>query len=110
MDIRFLLAIIATEALVELWKKAAPLQGIRRWTISKTPFLYSQEQESHLLDCPYCLSVWVGFLMMVLYLYLDSTVFILFTGMLSVHRGSNFLHLIFSLLADKQRDIRVNRR
>jgi len=109
VDIRLILAIVACEALVELIKKAAPLQGLKRWIISKTPFLYSREQETHLLECPWCVSVWVGFSVMALYIYMDSTVFLLFVGGLALHRLSNFLHLIFSFLRDKQFDLRVQR-
>lgn len=104
------LMVVTCEALVQLWLHAAPIQGIRRWLIKATPFLYSAEPETHLLDCPYCLSVWVGFLMMMLYRYMDSMVFMLFVGALAVHRLSNFLHLVFSFVRDLQMDIRVNRR
>jgi hypothetical protein len=110
VDIKFLLAIVATEALIELWKKAAPLQGFKQWLITNTPFLYSDSQQTHLLDCPYCCSAWLGFGVMAAYLFMDTTVFLCFAGGLSVHRLSNFLHLIFSVMRDRQLDIRIARR
>jgi hypothetical protein len=103
------MAIVACEAIIELWKKAGPLQGIRKWIINLTPFFYNHENEMHLLDCPYCISVWVGALIMAAYMFMDSTVFMLFVGSLSIHKVSNFLHIIFSFLKDKQLDLRVAR-
>ncbi|HOK07628.1 MAG TPA: DUF1360 domain-containing protein [Syntrophales bacterium] len=105
---KMILAIIATEAIVELLKKAAPLQGIKRRLITWTPFLYSTEQ-GHLLDCPYCSSVWVGFGMMAALWFMDSTAYLLFSGSLAIHRLSGYLHLVFSLLRDVQLDIRIHR-
>jgi hypothetical protein len=110
VGLRLILAIVATEALVELWKKAAPLKGLREWIVTRTPFLYSDSQQTHLLDCPYCCSVWLGFAMMTAYLYLSPTAFMVLAGGLTLHRLSNFLHLIFSVIRDRQLDIRVARR
>lgn len=109
MVIKFLILAIATEALVELIKKAAPLQGIREWIIKRTPFLYSGRQQSHLLDCPYCLSVWAGAMAATAYYFMDSTAGMFITGTLVIARLSNFLHLFFSYLRDKQMDLRVAR-
>lgn len=109
MVTKLLLLAIAVEAVVELWKKAAPLQGIKRWMISKTPFLYSEEMQTHLLDCPYCTSLWVSILAVIAYLYMDTTVVACIVVGLVAHRLSNYLHLMYSITADKQRDIRVKR-
>lgn len=103
-------SIVAVESMVELWRKAAPLQGVRRWTIKVTPFLYSKEQDTHLLECGYCLSVWLGFLMMILYSLMDSTAYAWFAGSLTIHRLSNFLHQGTGYIRDKQIDLRINRR
>jgi len=107
--IRLLLLGIAAEALVELVKKAAPLQGARQWIIRITPFLRSEEQ-GHLLECPYCISLWVGVLAGVLYFSISSTLMDLAVGCLIIHRLSNYMHILFSLARDKQLDIRVKRR
>ena len=104
---KYLILIIATEALVELWKKAAPLQGIREWLTDKTPFLYSERMDTHLLECPYCMSVWIGFIVVSLYLLTD--IFIYFCMVLAVHRLSNYAHLLSSFVRDKQLDIRAGR-
>jgi hypothetical protein len=104
----FLLA-IACEALVQLWFHAAPLQGVRQWIIRSTPFLISKRQDTHLMDCKYCVSVWAGAFLMVAYFYMDYPAVMYFIGLLIIHRLSNFLHLVFSWIRDKQYDIRVNR-
>lgn len=107
--IKLLLMIVATEALVELWKKAAPLQGIREWLIQKTPFLYSDRQQTHLLECPYCLSLWVGSCLTAMCLFMEGAMAFFILASLAIHRLSNYLHLSFSLLRDRQMDIRVAR-
>jgi hypothetical protein len=107
---KLLLLAIAVEAAVELWKKAAPLQGVKRWIISKTPFLYSKEMQTHLLLCPYCCSLWLGGLMAIGYLYMDTVAVTCIVVGLVAHRLSNYLHIMYSILADMQRDLRVNRR
>lgn len=112
MDIKLcsvLLLAIAAEATVELIKKAGPLQGIKRWIISKTPFLYSEEMQTHLLDCPYCTSFWVGILAAIGYLYMDSVAVVFIVVGLVAHRLSNGLHLLYSILRDKQIDLRIAR-
>lgn len=106
---KLIILTIATEAAVELWKRAAPLQEVKEWVISKTPFLYSQRLSTHLLECHYCLSVWAGTLAMIGYLYMDSPAVVFIVGILVVQRAANFLHLGFSYLRDKQMDLRVAR-
>ena len=108
MDI--ILLIVATEAAVELWKKAAPLQGVREWLIDKTPFLYSERQHTHLLDCPFCLSFWAGSCLTAMYFFTDTTAVFIISVSLVTHRLSNFLHLHFSLIRDRQMDVRVARK
>lgn len=113
MDIRFLwivLLAISVESAVELWKKAAPLQGIKRWIVSRTPFLYSEEMQTHLCDCPYCVSLWVGILAVIGYLYMDSVVVVYIVVGLVAHRLSNYFHILFSILRDMQLDLRIRRR
>jgi len=101
--------VISCEALVELWKKAAPLQGIREWLIRITPLLYSQRQGTHLLGCPYCLSVYVAFAVGLACLYVDAALAWLAVYVLAIHRLSNWLHLVFSLVRDRQINIRLKR-
>jgi hypothetical protein len=100
---------IATESIVNLLFNAAPLQGAREWIIRKTPALYSSRMESHLLECKYCTSVWVGiFLSFTLYFLWCDFVGILCAGLV-FHRLSNFIHLTFGYVRDAQIDRRINR-
>ncbi len=109
MDIkRLILLVIASEALIHLFLHAAPIQSMRRWMIKMTPFLYSKEQETHLLDCGYCISIWTGFFMAFLY-FLDCIIVTYFIYALVIGRLSNHFHMIFSIIRDKQLDIRINR-
>jgi hypothetical protein len=102
-----LYGIIACEALVQLWFHAAPLQGIRRFVVKITPFLYSKDQETHLFDCKYCVSFWAAIVVTVV---LFTPFYVYFVLPLVIHRMSNFLHLFFSLMRDRQFDLRVGRK
>lgn len=106
MVIRLFLLTILVEALVQLWFKAAPLQPIREWLIEHTPFLDS-ERQGNLFNCPYCMSVWIGFAMIPVYLAWDSLY--LFVLAIAAHRLANYLHLGFSIINDKQIDLRIAR-
>ncbi len=101
------MGIIATEALVQLWFYAGPLQPIRGFLIRVTPFLVSDD--THLLNCKYCVSLWVGLLLATI-LWLAPGVFMFCAVVLSFHRVANFLHLAFSYLRDKQLDLRIARK
>jgi hypothetical protein len=103
-----IILMIACEALVQLWFKAGPLQPLRKALMRFTPFLYSQSQEDHLLDCPYCCSVWAGFLLLSGYVWLPTFTYYLAIG-LAIHRLSNHFHLVFSYIRDLQFDRRVKR-
>jgi hypothetical protein len=108
-SVNIIIAVIACEALVQLWFHAAPLQPIKNLLIRITPFLYSKEQSTHLLNCRYCTSVWVSLLLVTAYFTISFKVFLFIAMVLAVHRLSNFLHLVFSYLRDKQFDLRVAR-
>lgn len=99
---------VACEALVQLWLHAGPLQPGRNVLRRITPFLYSESQETHLLDCSYCVSVYVGFLVLAGYVWLATFTYYLALG-LAIHRLSNHFHLVFSYIRDLQFDRRVNR-
>jgi hypothetical protein len=103
---KYLILIIATEALVELWKKAMPLQGIRRKLTELTPFLEIDGQ--HLFDCGYCMSVWIGFIVLVSYFVCRESLYVF--SVFAIHRLSNHFHLLFSIARDAQLDMRARRR
>lgn len=106
--IKWLVMIILVEALVELLYKAAPLQGIRNWVIRVTPFLRSEEQ-GHLLECKYCTAVWVGFVVVLVGTYLDCELVRVFALMIVLGRLSNYVHIVYSTIRDKQLNMRLSR-
>jgi hypothetical protein len=106
--IKWLVMIILVEALTELLYKAAPLQGIRNWVIKVTPFLRSEEQ-GHLLECKYCTAVWVGFVVVLVGTYLDYELVRVFALMIVLGRLSNYVHIVYSTIRDKQLNMRLSR-
>jgi hypothetical protein len=110
MILKIILLVIATEAVVELVKRAAPLQGIKKWIIIQTPFLFSEDQQTHLLDCPWCISLYAGALAMAAFFYMEVAWVLFITGSLAIARLSNFIHIIFSLMRDRQLNLRIDRR
>jgi hypothetical protein len=103
-------AAVATEAITEAIYRAGPLQPARTWIIDRTPWLYSEAMSSHLLECKYCTSAWVGALVALVYMSAwDVAPIRWFFLALAIHRLSNYVHLPISYLRDLQLDIRVNR-
>lgn len=98
--------VVACEALVQLWFDAAPLQPVRRVLIWMTPFL--KARDTHLFQCKYCTSVWIAIILTLL-LALNEGIYNFVTTILSIHRLSNYLHLVFSLMRDRQIDLRIKR-
>lgn len=107
--IDIIILIVFAEAIVELWKNAAPIAPIKEWLVLHTPFLYSTRQGTHLLMCPYCLSLYAGFAAISLYSCMGYAPVRWVVYALAIHRLSNWTHLIFSLVADAQRDRRIAR-
>jgi len=109
MILRIFTLAILTEALVELFFKAAPLQSIRSFLIKKTPWLRSEEG-GHLLECKYCTSVWIGAGVIILATFADCYFTRLAGGALIVARLSNYAHLVVSSIRDIQINMRLERK
>ena len=106
---KLLIICIACEALVELFFRAAPLQGARALAIRITPFFRSATM-GHLFECKYCTSVWVAMLGVFVYFEGWDIEFVRWLCyLLAIHRISNALHLPMSYLRDLQLDLRVQR-
>jgi hypothetical protein len=103
MLIDLLLSVVGTEAMVFYIFTASPLQPARAWIIAHTPVLVIGGD--HLLECKICISFWIG--VIVGTLYFTHLTWILLP--LALARASNWLHLVFSLIADRQMDLRINR-
>ena len=106
--IRILYLVILTEALVELFFKAAPLQEIRTWLIKKTPWLRCADQ-GHLLECKYCSSIWIAACVLPLAMLLDKPGARLIAGIVIIARLSNYTHILYSVLRDAQINMRLKR-
>lgn len=99
-----LLAVVATEALVELLYGAEILNKPRS-LMRRIRFF------DELLDCKYCMSVWVGFFSVVVcMLFWDATLVRLACCALCVHRLSNMLHVVLSAFQEEIFDLRINRK
>jgi len=109
MIIKILALALITEALVEIFFKAAPLQGARRWLVKKTPVLRSADQ-GHLMDCPYCMSIWIGAGVVLIATFADCQITRLGAAALLIARLSNYAHLLFSSIRDVQINKRLKRR
>jgi hypothetical protein len=107
-SMKIILTILLVEALTELFFKAAPLQGIRKWLVAKTPFLNSEEQ-GHLFDCKYCTAFWISAGVVLIAIFLDYYVTRLLAYIIIVHRLSNFVHIIYSTIRDWQLNLRLSR-
>lgn len=108
MIIRVLALAVLVEALVEVVFTAAPLQGIRAWLIKKTPWLRSADQ-GHLMDCPYCTSVWIAAGVILLSTFADCQALRLVGAAVVIHRLSNYAHLVISSIRDAQINMRLKR-
>jgi hypothetical protein len=93
---KLLLCVIAAEALTQLTCKAEIFDGLRNWLRASSVFL------NRLLECPYCVSVWVAFFTTFLYYYWAYSY--LFVIMLVIHRMSNFLHDLFRIATNHKID------
>jgi hypothetical protein len=89
---KLILCIVAAEALTQLACKAEIFDGLRNWLRSLSSFT------NRLLECPYCVSVWVATFTTFLYYYWESAY--LFVIMLVIHRISNLLHDLFRVVTN----------
>ncbi len=91
----FIVAVVITESLTELIAKSEIFSPVREWFFNKRGIRMFKFIHS-LLDCGYCLSVWVGFfigLVLVDLHLLNSFIDCFIVGLL-LHRTSNILHNI----------------
>lgn len=95
-NMKLILCIIASEALTQLVCKAEIFDTPREFIKSLSDFT------RRLLDCPYCVSVWVSGFTVCLYCFYEYTwVFVL---LLVIHRASNFIHDLFRIVQNYKID------
>lgn len=100
-----IIAAILTEAIVNLLFNGTVLQPTREFLIKYLPLRVKGE---HLLECKLCTSFWVGIISIILLKYLSGIGLLIVLGIV-VHRLSNYVHILYSIIRDKQFDIRVAR-
>lgn len=99
---KLIMCIIAAEAMTQLACKAEIFDRLREWLKGLSRFT------NELLSCPYCVSVWVAGFTVVLYVsYEWSWWFIL---LLVIHRASNVVHDVFSIVLNFKIDQILRRR
>jgi hypothetical protein len=99
---KLILCIIAAEAMTQLVCKAEIFNRPRNWFRNLCTF--TQE----LINCPYCVSVWIAAFTTILYFYY-STLY-LFIVFLVIHRISNLLHDLFRIIFNVKLDQYLRRR
>lgn len=87
------LLVIFTEAVTEIITKSELFNPIRK-------FFFNRRQNKffnfihELLDCGYCVSVWVGLFSAYIFFFMNNAVFNVFIIGIVLHRLSNVLHFI----------------
>jgi len=88
-----LFAIILTEAITQIITKSELFKPIRKFFFDRRNNKFCSYMHD-LLDCGYCVSVWVGWFVVIAFLYINSVVINVFFVGLVLHRLSNILHFI----------------
>lgn len=97
IGIKFLLAIILTEAITEIITKAEIIEPLRQKVFNRIKEGNFFEWFHSLVGCGYCVSVWVGWFVALLLFHKSSVIHSyvdwVFIGLI-LHRLSNVLHFI----------------
>jgi len=88
-----LFAIVLTESITQIITKSELFKPIRGFFFKRRENKFCNYLHD-LLDCGYCMSVWVGWFVVIAFLYLDSVILNVFFAGLVLHRLSNILHFI----------------
>ena len=94
--IKFIAAIVATEAITELVVKSEFFEPLRKWLFESE--LKTLNFIHRIVDCGYCFSVWAALFNILILFILDYRImdFVILTVV--VHRLSNMLHFIIDRL------------
>lgn len=108
MFLEVLAAVILTESITNVLSKSDLFESVRKFLFDhrgKRLFKFAHT----VIDCPYCLSVWVGvFCACLLYLYINNCLPIIFIWIgvgIILHRLSNVLHFIIDRLDLNHNDL-----
>lgn len=100
--LEMLFVIVAVEALTEILTKSSFFYPVRKWIFKKAPTNIFFKFIHRLLDCGYCTSVWISFIMTSFFIsYLRFTniwVFDYLVMSMVIHKGSNLVHNLMDLI------------
>jgi hypothetical protein len=85
--------VIFTEALTEIITKSELFSPIRKFFFDRRQTRFCNFIHE-LLDCGYCISVWIGFFSAYVFLFVDNIIFSIFFMGIIFHRLSNILHYL----------------
>ena len=105
--LKFLFAVVVVEAITNIITKSVVFSQVRE-------FFFNRRQNKlfncvhELLDCAYCVSVWVGWFVYICWFCFDSIIInIIFMGFV-LHRLANVLHFVIDRLdQDRTRDLNL---
>jgi hypothetical protein len=92
-----LFLIILVEAITQIITKSELFKPFRKFFFERRENRFYGYVHD-LLDCGYCMSVWVGWFVVFTFLYINSVVLNVFFAGLVLHRLSNILHFIIDRL------------
>lgn len=106
LTIQFLFCVVGVEAITQILTKSELFSPVREFFFNRRKFKLFKFIHD-LLDCGYCTSVWVGWLVAGLWVLTDSLIIdILFTGLV-LHRLANILHFCIDRL-DRTRELPID--
>lgn len=109
--IKFLSAIILTEAITEIITKADVLEPLRQKIFNRIKEGNFFEWFHNLISCGFCVSVWTGWFVALLLFHksniIHSCVDWIFIGLI-LHRLSNVIHFIIDRINRKKTEVEEN--
>lgn len=94
--IRFIMAVIATEAITEIAVKSELFEPVRKWLFESKHGVLNFVHR--IFDCGYCFSVWAALLMMLMIFIVNHKLVDFFIIVIVIHRLSNIFHFMIDRL------------
>jgi len=102
----FLFLVIFTEAITEIITKSELFSPIRKFFFDRRQNKLSRFLHD-LIDCGYCVSVWIGLFSAYVFIFVDNIIFNLFFIGIVLHRLSNILHYLIDRI-NRNHDINLD--
>lgn len=88
-----LFAVILTEAITQIITKSELFKPLRKFFFDRKENRLCKYIHD-LLDCGYCTSVWIGWFVAAMFIFMDNIILNIFFVGIVLHRLSNVLHFI----------------